>query len=79
MIEPTEAESRESIEAFADALRAIAEEAERDPGLLHSAPHNAPVGRLDEAAAARRPVLHWRPEAAAPLAPAPLATPPTAR
>ncbi|MSQ42131.1 MAG: glycine dehydrogenase subunit 2 [Dehalococcoidia bacterium] len=63
MIEPTETESRESIEAFAAALRAIAEEAERDPDLLHAAPRHAPIGRLDEAGAARRPVLRWQPPA----------------
>ena len=61
MIEPTETESREAIEAFARAMLAIADEAEHDPALLHDAPHNAPIGRLDEAGAARRPVLRWRP------------------
>jgi glycine dehydrogenase subunit 2 len=62
MIEPTETESREDLEAFAEALIAIAEEAATDPERLHSAPHVAPIGRLDEAAAARRPVLRWRPQ-----------------
>ena len=60
MIEPTETESRESIEALAAALVAIAGEAATDPGLLHDAPTTAPVGRLDETAAARRPVLRWQ-------------------
>ncbi len=61
MIEPTESESRETLEAFAAALGAIAREAERDPALVQSAPSRAPLGRLDEARAARRPVLRWRP------------------
>jgi glycine dehydrogenase subunit 2 len=53
MIEPTETESRESLEAFAAAMIAIAEEAATNPELLHSAPSTTPVGRLDEAGAAR--------------------------
>ncbi|MBX7112001.1 MAG: aminomethyl-transferring glycine dehydrogenase subunit GcvPB [Dehalococcoidia bacterium] len=61
MIEPTETESRESVEALAAALVAIAEEAEAHPELLHEAPVTAPLGRLDETAAARRPVLRWQP------------------
>jgi glycine dehydrogenase subunit 2 len=60
MIEPTESESRESVEAFAAAMVAIAEESEHDPDALHAAPTAAPIGRLDEATAARRPVLRWR-------------------
>ena len=60
MIEPTETEPPEAIEAFAEAMIAIAEEAARDPDKLHGAPWSAPIGRLDEATAARRPVLHWR-------------------
>ena len=59
MIEPTETESVEAVEAFAEAMIAIAEEAERDPDLLRGAPYSSPVGRLDEATAARRPVLRW--------------------
>ncbi len=59
MIEPTETESREDVEALAEALIAIAEEAQNSPELLHEAPHGAPVGRLDEVTAARRPVLRW--------------------
>jgi len=57
MIEPTETESKETLEAFAAALLKIAEEAREDPGLLAEAPHETPVGRLDETAAARKPVL----------------------
>jgi glycine dehydrogenase subunit 2 len=60
LIEPTETESVETLDAFADALIAIAREAESDPELVKSAPHSAPVGRLDEATAARHPNLRWR-------------------
>lgn len=61
MIEPTETEPRESVEAFAEAMIAIAEEAERDPELVRTAPVTAEIGRLDEAEASRRPVLRWQP------------------
>ena len=61
LIEPTETESVETLDAFADALIAIAGEAASDPELVKSAPHDAPVGRLDEATAARQPNLRWRP------------------
>ncbi|MEA2545411.1 MAG: glycine dehydrogenase subunit 2 [Chloroflexota bacterium] len=61
LIEPTETESVETLDAFADALIAIAHEAESDPEMVKSAPHTAPVGRLDEATAARHPNLRWRP------------------
>ncbi|HEY0442710.1 MAG TPA: aminomethyl-transferring glycine dehydrogenase subunit GcvPB [Candidatus Limnocylindrales bacterium] len=61
LIEPTETESVETLDAFADALIAIAAEAETDPGLVTGAPHTAPVRRLDEATAARQPNLRWRP------------------
>ncbi len=59
MIEPTETESRETLDAFAAALLAIAGEARSDPELLHQAPHKAPVRRLDEVRAARELILHW--------------------
>jgi len=59
MIEPTETEPKEVLDAFAGALIRIAEEAVAQPDVLHSAPHNTPVRRLDEAAAARNPVLKW--------------------
>src|SRR5215212_4302832 len=61
LIEPTETESVETLDAFADALIAIAGEAESDPDLVKTAPHDAPVGRLDEATAALHPNLRWRP------------------
>jgi glycine dehydrogenase subunit 2 len=53
MIEPTETESRETLDRFADAMLAIAREARDNPELLHDAPHNAPTRRLDEVKAAR--------------------------
>lgn len=57
MIEPTETESKATLDDFLAALAAIAAEARTDPALLHSAPHNASVRRLDEVRAARTPVL----------------------
>jgi glycine dehydrogenase subunit 2 len=60
LIEPTETESIETLDAFADALLEIAREAETDPALVTGAPHEAPVRRLDEATAARQPNLRWR-------------------
>jgi glycine dehydrogenase subunit 2 len=61
MIEPTETESKETLDAFAEAMLKIAEEAEENPELLHQAPHTAPVTRLDEVRAARQPRLRWKP------------------
>ncbi len=61
MIEPTETENKDTLDAFVDAMRAIAAEAEVNPEVVTSAPHSAPVGRLDEARAARKPNLRWRP------------------
>jgi glycine dehydrogenase subunit 2 len=63
LIEPTETESLETLDAFAEALLEIAAEAERDPDVVRTAPHSAPVRRLDEATAARQPNLRWRPMA----------------
>ncbi len=60
LIEPTETESLETIDGFVEALLEIAHEAETDPDLVTSAPHEAPVRRLDEATAARQPNLRWR-------------------
>ena len=57
MIEPTETESKQSLDALADALIKIAEEAHTDPDLLKTAPHTTPIGRLDEVKAARDLVL----------------------
>jgi glycine dehydrogenase subunit 2 len=61
MIEPTETESKETLDHFIEVMRMIAQEAKEDPDLLHDAPHNMPNTRLDEAGAARRPNLRWRP------------------
>ncbi|MDN5344468.1 MAG: glycine dehydrogenase subunit 2, partial [Clostridia bacterium] len=57
MIEPTETEPKETLDAFCDALIAICREAVENPQVLHEAPHNTPVRRLDEVGAARKPVL----------------------
>jgi len=62
MIEPTETESKRTLDQFADAMLQIADEAESDPDVLKSAPHNTPVGRLDDAKAARDLNVRWSPE-----------------
>jgi glycine dehydrogenase subunit 2 len=59
MIEPTETETKETLDEFTDALLAIAEEIEKDPEGLKQAPVSTPVSRLDETRSARHPVLHW--------------------
>lgn len=59
MIEPTESEPREELDAFCDAMLAIAKECEERPELVRTAPHTTPVRRLDEARAARNPILRW--------------------
>jgi glycine dehydrogenase subunit 2 len=59
MIEPTETEARETLDAFADAILAIAREADEDPELAKSAPHDEVVGRLDEVKAAKRAVVRY--------------------
>ena len=59
LIEPTETESLETLDSFAQALRCIVDEAHASPDLLHSAPHYSPVRRLDETTAARQPNLRW--------------------
>ena len=62
MIEPTETESLQTLDSFVDAMIAIAREAETDPDLVRTAPHETRVTRLDEVTAARKPNLRWRPE-----------------
>jgi glycine dehydrogenase subunit 2 len=57
MVEPTETETKESLDAFADAVEEILEEAEADPEVARQAPYTTPVRRLDEVKATRRPVL----------------------
>jgi glycine dehydrogenase subunit 2 len=72
MVEPTETESKATLDAFAAAIKDIVREANEDPETLHGAPHNLPVGRLDEVGTARRinaylqgqsddPILRWKP------------------
>jgi len=72
MVEPTETESKATLDAFATAVKEIARQAEEDPAALHEAPHGLPVGRLDEVATARNinaylqgqtedPILRWKP------------------
>jgi glycine dehydrogenase subunit 2 len=61
MIEPTETEPLDELDAFVEAMLQIAREAEENPELLKEAPHRAPVRRLDETRAARQPVLRWTP------------------
>jgi len=63
MIEPTESEPKEELDAFCDAMLAIDAEARRDPELVQKAPHTTPIRRLDETTAARNPVLRWKGEA----------------
>ena len=60
MIEPTESETRETLDAFIHALREIDREVSNDPDLVRKAPHTTPVSRLDEARAARQPDLRWQ-------------------
>jgi glycine dehydrogenase subunit 2 len=59
MIEPTETEAKETLDAFAEALLEIVREARDDPEVIRSAPHGRPVGRLDEVRAARQPVVRY--------------------
>ncbi len=65
LIEPTETESLETLDAFAEALISIAREARNEPDLVKEAPHSTPVKRLDDAEAARHPDLRWRPSSIA--------------
>lgn len=62
MIEPTETESIETLDAFIEVMKKIALEAAQDPALLKSAPHNAPITRPDETTAARQPILKFQDE-----------------
>jgi glycine cleavage system P protein (glycine dehydrogenase) subunit 2 len=62
MIEPTETESKAELDAFVEAMRSIAREAETDPEMVRGAPHETPIGRLDEAEAARHPRLRYKAE-----------------
>jgi glycine dehydrogenase subunit 2 len=62
MIEPTETEGIEALDAFCDAMLEIDRESVETPDVVKNAPHNAPLRRMDEATAARKPVLRWAPE-----------------
>ena len=64
MIEPTETESKETLDEFIDVMRKIAAEAAQDPDILHGAPHNTPISRPDETTAARNPILKIQDECA---------------
>ena len=65
LIEPTESVGRQELQQFIDAMKEIAREALEDPQTVLDAPHTTRIGRLDEAAAARKPVLRWKPAAGA--------------
>ncbi|MCR5181323.1 MAG: aminomethyl-transferring glycine dehydrogenase subunit GcvPB [Bacteroidaceae bacterium] len=61
MIEPTENESKETIDAFIDVMHQIAAEAKSDPEMVKSAPHNTPIGRVDDVLAAKHPITtYWK-------------------
>ncbi len=60
MIEPTETESKQTLDQYIEAMIRIAKEAEENPQLLYDAPHHAPVKRLDEVKAARNPIIKWQ-------------------
>jgi len=62
MMEPTESESKENVDRFAETLIQIAKEAEEEPELLRQAPQRVKVRRLDEVLAARKPKLRWTPD-----------------
>jgi glycine dehydrogenase subunit 2 len=59
MIEPTETESKQTLDSFIEAMKEIARDVEENPEILHTAPHNTPVKRLDDVRAARNPDLRW--------------------
>ncbi len=62
MIEPTENESIETLDAFIDVMHKIAEEARTNPEIVKTAPHNTPTGRVDDVLAAKQPILTWKQE-----------------
>ncbi|AKI97208.1 aminomethyl-transferring glycine dehydrogenase subunit GcvPB [Kosmotoga pacifica] len=62
MIEPTETESKDNLDKFAETIEKIVEEARKDPEILKNAPYTTPVRRLDETTASRKPILRWRRE-----------------
>jgi len=60
MIEPTETEDKQELDLFCDAMISIAQEVEDNPELVKTAPHSTRVTRVDEVAAARKPVVRWK-------------------
>jgi len=60
MIEPTENESKETIDGFIDVMKKIAKEARENPEIVKSAPHNTPIGRVDDVLAAKHPVVTFK-------------------
>jgi glycine dehydrogenase subunit 2 len=60
LVEPTETESRQTLDEFVDVMKAISDEALANPDFVHAAPHSTRLRRLDETQAARKPVLRWR-------------------
>ena len=62
MIEPTESESKASLDMFIEAMQDIAEEAQEYPEIIVDAPHNTRISRLDETMAARKPIRAWKPQ-----------------
>jgi glycine dehydrogenase subunit 2 len=60
MIEPTENESKETLDGFIAVMRKIAEEAKTDPELVKTAPHTTPIGRVDDVLAAKHPIVTYR-------------------
>ena len=60
MVEPTENESKETLDGFIAVMRQIAEEAANDPDLVKTAPHDTPIGRVDDVLAAKHPVVTFR-------------------
>ncbi len=62
MIEPTESESKASLDMFIEAMKDIAQEAQEHPEIIADAPYNTRISRLDETMAARKPILRWKPQ-----------------
>ncbi len=62
LIEPTESVGRQDLDAFIEAMKDIAKEVIENPDIFPDAPHSTRIGRLDEASAARKPVLRWKPD-----------------
>ena len=60
MIEPTENESKETLDGFISVMRKIAEEAKNDPEMVKSAPHTTPIGRVDDVMAAKHPITTYQ-------------------